>query len=147
MRILQYVYLGVSSEALDPDTITQRIGISPDHVAVRASTSVEPPRPVAHQWRLDASPRGTVDDRIADLLDRIDPCADRLAEMTATRQVTAVIEVVRYFGHPDGDEEGHEVSSLQKLAGQHQLLGFALGTTTLDRLVRLGLSLDFDEYG
>ncbi|HMJ76478.1 MAG TPA: DUF4279 domain-containing protein [Iamia sp.] len=148
MKVLQYVYLGVSSETLDPATITQRIGIGPDRVEVRASRSVDPPRPVANRWRLDASPGGTVDDRIDEMLARIEPCADRLAELTAAGEVAAVIEVVRHLGHPDGDEEeARDVGSLQKLPGQHQLLGFALSTRTLTRLVDLGLSLDFDEYG
>lgn len=148
MRILRYGYLGVSSESLDPDTITARLGIEPDRVEVRGSRSVDPLRPVAHRWRLDASPGGTVDAHLEELLGRIEPVADRLVALTAGGEATATIVVVRSFDHPDGvEEEVDEVGPLQKAAGQHQLLGFGLEPRMLGRLAELGIGLDVDEYG
>jgi hypothetical protein len=72
-----------------------------------------------------------------------------IREVTTEESAGAVLQVVRYFDDPDGEEE--ELSppdaELQKLSGQHQLLGWHLDREVLDFLMATGASLDVDEYG
>ncbi len=68
--------------------------------------------------------------------------------------MTAHLQIVRYFNDEDGEEEffddpittddGHV---LEKLPGQHQLLGWQLEREQLGLLVSMGAYIDADEYG
>lgn len=148
MKVRQRCYLAIKSETIDPDEIACLLGMTFDRSQRRASKAEQPPRPVANTWVLDAPDDLGVDEQIPSLLDRIDPIAEDLRSLLERSDVDGVIEVVREFGHPEGqDEEDGRRGDLIKLRGQHQLLGFALEAEVLARLVRLGLSLDFDEYG
>jgi hypothetical protein len=59
------------------------------------------------------------------------------------------LQVVRYFGFDDGEKEGLTVTAdgLEKLSGQHQLLGWHLSAEVMSFLVNLGAEIDADEYG
>jgi hypothetical protein len=60
------------------------------------------------------------------------------------------LQLVRFFNDDEGEDE-EEVSPpdapLQKLAGQHQLLGWHLDADSLNFLSRIGAETDADEYG
>jgi hypothetical protein len=58
------------------------------------------------------------------------------------------MSVVRYFNDDEGEEEAFSAPNapLQKLQGQHQLLGWNLGSRVLGFLVAVGADLDVDEY-
>jgi hypothetical protein len=60
-----------------------------------------------------------------------------------------MLQLVRHFDDDDGEEEELSVSDapLQKLAGQHQLLGWHLDSDVLGFLARVGAEIDADEYG
>ncbi|SCF37360.1 hypothetical protein GA0070215_12153 [Micromonospora marina] len=55
---------------------------------------------------------------------------------------------MRVFEHPAGEPEdlSGPVDGLQKLPGQHQLLGWHLDRRTLEFLRLTGAELDIDEY-
>jgi hypothetical protein len=59
------------------------------------------------------------------------------------------LQLVRFFDDEDGEEE--ELSPpdapLQKLSGQHQLLGWHLDRDSLGFLAHVGAEIDADEYG
>jgi hypothetical protein len=60
--------------------------------------------------------------------------------------------VVRYLGAWLAEDEGEEeeiteIDGLEKLPGQHQLLGWHLSRPTMEFLLDIGAELDVDEYG
>jgi hypothetical protein len=133
-----------------------RLGLEPDEVSVRGSRMAAPPRPVSHAWRIVCRERGlTVDQQIGRIMQRLRPHQDQIVAMSqaltseSPRHGGAVLRVVRYFDDADGEDE--ELSppgaALQKLAGQHQLLGWTLEREVLEFLLATGAYLDVDEYG
>jgi hypothetical protein len=92
----------------------------------------------------------TVDEQVAVLLERLRTAVGEIVELRREcPDMEAVLQIVRNFDDPDGaDEEqtppGH---GYQKLAGQHQLLGWHLDRAVLDFLHETGAELDVDEYG
>jgi hypothetical protein len=60
-------------------------------------------------------------------------------------------DVVRRFEAGAEDEHivepGRSVGRLERLRGQHPLLGFGLDRDILDLATRLGVGFGFDEYG
>jgi len=54
-----------------------------------------------------------------------------------------------YLDDDDGEEEELSPADapLQKLAGQHQLLGWHLDADSISFLARVGAEIDADEYG
>jgi len=81
---------------------------------------------------------------------------DLVLEMVAADsapRVGSVLRVVRHFDDVSGEEEEESVLEmregrrLEKLPGQHQLLGWHLSPRVIDFLWSTHASLDFDEYG
>jgi hypothetical protein len=64
-------------------------------------------------------------------------------------EVQAWLQLVRYFGSEDGEEETIDETpeGLVKLSGQHQLLEWHLHRDTLAFLHDVGAEIDADEYG
>jgi hypothetical protein len=156
VRVGQYVYFALSSPSVSAQEMTARLCLEPDEVSVRGSRTSAPPRPVAHVWKIVCRERGlTVDEQVGQIMRRLRPHRDEIAALSrelAARdpgQAGAVLEVVRDFDDPDGEEE--ELSPpdayFQKLPGQHQLLGWSLDLEVLQFLLVTGAHLDVDEYG
>jgi hypothetical protein len=151
MRIRQYASLSLSSSVLSADEITRRLGVEPDEVMVMASKRETPPTPAAHHWMVKTN-SGPVDEMTAELIARIRPVASDIRDLVSSSVVSAVIQVVRYFNDDAGDEEQFgevkvDGQLLEKLLGQHQLLGFHLDAEVLGFLSETGIELDLDEYG
>jgi hypothetical protein len=92
----------------------------------------------------------TVDQQVATVLSRLLPIARKIADLRKDfPDVDAVLQIVRTFDDPDGAEEDLTPSELgyEKLAGQHQLLGWHLDHDVLNFLHLTGAELDVDEYG
>jgi hypothetical protein len=149
LRISQYVYFALMSEILPASTITDNLGIQPDSVGVRGAKRAVPPVPVCHTWRVECRTPGLrIDEQVALVLGRIRPVAEPIRALVATGSVSAVLQVVRYFSHVDGEVEdvGSVVMgdglALQKLAGQHQLLGWHLDIDDVAFLASLPACLD-----
>jgi len=150
VKIKQYVQFVVFSDALEPEEISRRIGLAADRTATRASRISAPPRPVTNIWELRSEGAGlAVDEHITRLVERLQPVRNALVSLRdAPSDVTTRLEVVRYFNTDDGEDEVIDVANgLEKLAGQHQLLGWTLTAEVMDFFRDLGANLWVDEYG
>jgi hypothetical protein len=153
VRIRQYVYFSVFSETATADEIANYLDLPPDRARVRGSRSAEPPRPPHHSWQLVCDAPGlAIDEQVANVLDRLRKIEGRLVTIGPSllgEEGGCYLQLVRYFNDDEGEEE--ELSPpdapLQKLAGQHQLLGWHLDAGSLKFLARVGAELDADEYG
>ncbi|MFG1774804.1 DUF4279 domain-containing protein [Micromonospora sp. NPDC049051] len=154
MWIRQYAYFSLRSRSVPASEITARLGLEPDEVLVRGSRSVEPPRPVLHNWQITCREPGlAVDEQIARVVARLLPLAAEVRHVAADlrsvdgEQGGARLQVVRHLDAEDGEpEEAVAVGGLTKLPGQHQLLGWHLDRATLAFLHLVGADLDVDEY-
>jgi hypothetical protein len=153
VRIRQYVYFSVYSETAATDEIASYLGLGPDRIRVRGSRSTDPPRPRHHAWQvLCDSPGLRIDEQVASVLNRLREVEDRLVTIGGDllgQGGGCYLQLVRYFDDDEGEEE--DLSSadapLQKLAGQHQLLGWHLEADSVSFLARVGAEIDCDEYG
>jgi Domain of unknown function (DUF4279) len=155
MLISQYVYFAIWSVHIPAVEVTERLGIEPDEQTIRGSKSAHPIRPVSHCWRVVCrTPHLTVDEQINRIVDRLLPHAVRIGELARELERAegaaggSRLQVVRVFEHPDGEEEDltSPVEGMEKLAGQHQLLGWHLDARMLEFLHLTGADLDIDEY-
>lgn len=155
VRIKQYVYFSLDSEHISGQAMAEKIGLAADHVDVRGSKISGPrPKPLFHSWEIVCDSAGlTVDEQTARVLDRLRPYQQAIRDCVAADGCSAVLMIVRYFGawlHDDeGDEEEITVTEdgLEKLPGQHQLLGWHLSTGVLEFLLDVGAEIYADEYG
>lgn len=156
MRISQYAYFALCSSYVSAAEMAARVGMEPDEVSVRGSRTADPPRPVRHAWRMVCRDRGlTLDEQIGRIIERLRPCRDQIAALSQELAAHdpehggAALRVVRYFNDPDGEEEelSPPEADRQKIAGQHQLLGWVLDREVLEFLLATGAYLDADEYG
>ncbi|MER7443292.1 DUF4279 domain-containing protein [Micromonospora avicenniae] len=155
MIISQYVYFALSSNRVSAAEITARLGIEPDEIVVRGSRLASPARPANHRWKTTCRKPGmTVDEQINRIVDRLFDHADRIGELAVElddiggEPGASMLQVVRVFEHPDGEEEDltSPVEGLEKLAGQHQLLGWHIDARILEFLRLTRAELDVDEY-
>lgn len=157
MRVSQYVYFALKSTRVPAAEISARLGIEADEGQVRGSRLARPPRPVAHVWRIVCRKPGlTVDEQIAQVVDRLFDHAERIGALALELDRSdeewpaSTLQVVRIFEHPDGEEEEEDLTSPvdgpEKLAGQHQLLGWHLDGRVLEFLRLTHAELDVDEY-
>lgn len=159
MRVRQYVYFGISSAFTTAAQMTARLGIEPDHFLVRASRIPEMDIPRSHQWRVECREPGlTIDEQTAKVLSRVLPQEQRIAELVSKIREEdppggACLQVVRYFNDEDGEDETsretvglNDGNELEKLTGQHQLLGWHLSQDVLAFLRVAGADVDVDEY-
>jgi hypothetical protein len=152
VRIRQYAEFGFSSQSMTAADITARLGIEPDKFIVRGSRMADPPMPAFHIWSIICEQRGlTLGEQAQKVIGRLRPRQREIADLISdpSADCDAGMSMVRYFNDEDGEEE--ELSPpdapLQKLPGQHQLLGWHLDRETLAFLVSIGVNLDVDEYG
>ncbi|MGI5200789.1 DUF4279 domain-containing protein [Spirillospora sp. CA-108201] len=154
MRISQYAYFAVKSTRMSPAEITARLGVDPDESVVRGGRDARPPRP-RHVWRVVCRrPHLTVDEQIARIVDRLFEHAERIGALVAELDradgeiCTGTLQVVRVFEDPEGEEDDltGPGEGMEKLAGQHRLLGWHLDARTLEFLRLTRAELDVDEY-
>ncbi len=159
MRIKQYAYFAIYSDALTASDVTSLLRMEPDDFHVRGSQTSTPAVPRSHRWRIRCDERGLpVDDQIRRLIIRLDPyrqalvkLASDLAEQHPPGRI--VLGVVRKFDDEEGEEEEDSVivlpdgSTLERLPGQHQLLGWSLDSKMLEFVRTVGAEIDVDEYG
>ncbi|PZF86781.1 DUF4279 domain-containing protein [Micromonospora deserti] len=155
MIISQYAYFALSSDRVSAAEITARLGIEPDEIVVRGSRLASPARPASHRWKITCREPGLmVDEPINRIVDRLFGHAERIGELAAELDNidggpgASVLQVVRVFEHPDGEEEDltGPVEGLEKVAGQHQLLGWHVDARVLEFLRLTRAELDVDEY-
>jgi hypothetical protein len=154
VRIKQYAYFVVRSEEIAGEVIAERIGLPGDRIRVRGSRVSQPPRPAFHTWEVVCDAPGLrVDAQIQQVFSRVGPYQSAIRKIVANDRCGATLQVVRYLGAWLADNEGEEEeltveeNDLDKLPGQHQLLGWHLDADVLAFLVDVGAQLDVDEYG
>ncbi len=156
MRVRQRVSFILFSTQVSAAEITARLGLEPDRIGVRGSRRPTPPVPRCHSWRITCDDRGlAVDDQLARVVARLASHKDRIGLLARELRAGdpqhggAAMAVARYFDTDEGEEE--ELSPpdepLQKLPGQHQLLGWVLDRDVLEFLLAVDAILDVDEYG
>jgi Domain of unknown function (DUF4279) len=133
LRISQYTYFALKSETVPASTITARLGIEPDCILVRGARRPAPPIPVCHMWAVECRQRGlAVDDQVAQVLARVRPVAEAIRTLTASGSTSAVLQIVRHFNDDEGETDDNDLivtqdgRLLEKLGGQHRLLGWHL---------------------
>lgn len=121
--VLTFILAG---DALDPDEITQAVGLSPDDAWSKGMLQGgKYPKPTG-QWRLypGCSRDEPFETQLNLLLDRLEACAPVLR--TYVERFNGVMSV----GYSSGEDT----------------IGFFIDHTTMQRLARLGLQLWFDIY-
>lgn len=154
MKVRQYVYLGVRSELLDPGIISQRLSLIPSQTKLMGSRHLGPPPiPRCHLWQLDSGVESRelpLDDHFRSLLTRLGDSAIRVRDLVRDDLATATIEVVRHFEAGPEDrhisEPGRRVGDLERLRGQHPLVGFGIEPGLLAYAALAGIAFEFDEY-
>jgi hypothetical protein len=148
VKIVQKVKFVGESATMNPDQITDRLGMTFDDAHWPSDRQTDPPRRLNNSWvMLEVSDR-TVDEGIDELLSRIAPVVDRLQELRRAGQAAPHLSVVRKFDDEEGFEEDlSDLGGFRRLGGQHQLLSFHLDLALMQRLLDLGCELDVDEYG
>jgi hypothetical protein len=128
--------------------------MAPDKALEKGSRRLDPPAPKQHIWEVVCDkPGAPVDELIADVVSRLEPHRPAIQALVATGQAVTELVIVRYLGawlaEAEGEEEEHVVTEdgLEKLSGQHQLLGFVVEPSVLEFLVAVGATISFDEYG
>lgn len=154
MKISQRVYFDVSSETMPAADVTARLGVEPDRLQVRGSRRTQPPVPALHSWSVHCHERGmALDAQISAVLARIEPVRERLLDLAASHKVSLCLVIVRHLDDPDGEEERFDAAItsdgklLERLPGQHQLLGWSLTHEQLGFLASIRCSIWADEYG
>jgi hypothetical protein len=136
VKVRQYAYFTILGTHLSPEQIAHRVGVAPDRAT--------------HGCDYVCKDAGlTVEEQVNRILARLTSAQTEIADLVDAGDATTGLRVVRYFNAEDGEEEdlGPTVDGLEKLAGQHQLLGWNLRTETLAFLIAVGADLDVDEYG
>ncbi|RKN22131.1 DUF4279 domain-containing protein [Micromonospora musae] len=155
MLISQYAYFALKSASVPASEIAARLGIESDGAVIRGSRRpANPVIPAAHCWQVVCrTPGMTVDEQISHIVDRLFVHAPQIGVLAAELDRTdgsgsAVLQVVRVFEPPAGEPEdlSGQVDGLEKLPGQHQLLGWHVDRRTLEFLRLTGAELDIDEY-
>ncbi len=154
MKVRQYVYLGIKSDALDPGVISERLGLMPDEVKLMGSEHQGPPPiPRCHLWRLNsgAATDDPLDDHFGALRARLGDSASYVRNLQERDEVSVVIQVVRSFEPGPEDcrvtEPGRLVGDFERLRGQNPLIGFDISPDLVSYAAQAGIGIDFDEYG
>jgi len=153
MKISQRVYFEISSETVSAETVTASLGMEPDELRIRGTKRAEPPIPPRHSWSVHCRDHGLrIDAQVETILDRIESIRTRLVLMAATQDVQVRLVIVRHFDDDHGEEEAFDVAItedgklLEKLPGQHQLLGWYLSDEQLGFLAEIRCAIWADEY-
>lgn len=150
MRIRQYTYFAIKSRDLSAEEVEHRLRISPDRTLVAGSDSTDPLRPAAHSWALVADEdHVTVEEQIRRLVARLQPASAAISELVSASGVATVLQVVRYFNDKagDGPADSGVIEGMEKLPGQHHLLGWHLDAEVIRFLAEVKADFDVDEYG
>jgi hypothetical protein len=162
MRIRQKAYFGIFSVTLTAADITGRLGVEPDVIAVLGNRDPQRSIPRHHSWRVTSEQPGlTVADHLDIVVDRLAPYAEAIGSVVEeiasaspdVHGVGGVLQVVRHFDDDEGEDEEISVldqpggGQLERLPGQHQLLGWRLSPGVIEFLGLTHAALDVDEYG
>lgn len=146
----QYVYFSISSDVMSFEEIAAKISIEADERRVLGVErhKLNPSHPITHSWIMNSIEKNApVDEQIESIVKRLRRHTQSLAELSRHEGVKVTMQVVRYLDNTWGQEEELVViDGLEKLPGQHQLLGWHLDAKTIEFLHVIKAELDVDEY-
>ncbi|MCP2242868.1 GNAT family N-acetyltransferase [Lentzea aerocolonigenes] len=134
MRVEQYSYFALKSPSVTAAEMTRRLGVEPDEAVVRGSRNVERDVPRVHAWKIVRRSVEAVDEQVRHLVDRLLPIRDELVRLTADPEISAVMQVVRYF-NDDGQADSEKAP-----------VGWGLQPPTIAFLADVRAWVDVDEY-
>ena len=140
---------------MNPDAITSRVQLVPDETKAKGSRITDPkPIPRFHLWTVKSGCPETAElnDHLSALVAKIEPYTSLIRAFLDSSDADGQFNVVREFEagpELDGivDVGRYGPGNLERLRGQHPLLGFHLDRDVLDLASSLGVDFDFDEYG
>lgn len=150
MRIRQQSCFAVSSPDLSVAELSNRLKVPADQLIVAGSRSPSPKRPIENSWRVTCDTAGlTIGEQVAELVSRLEPARAALKDMASAGCARTTLQIVRYFDDEDGEDEDltGTVPGLERLSGQHQLLGWNMESRIIGFLADVGAEVDVDEYG
>jgi hypothetical protein len=129
--------------------------VTPDETKAKGSRAAGPkPLPRFHLWTVQSGFPDTAElnDHLAALASKISPFIQHIRSFLDSSDAHGQFSIVRKF------ESGSELETivdvgrngpgnLERLRGQHPLLGFHLDREIVDLAHDLGVDFDFDEYG
>ncbi|MFX0578163.1 DUF4279 domain-containing protein [Nocardia nepalensis] len=146
VKISQYCYFSVRSTSLSAIEMARRLGMEPDNVLVMGSRSPERVLPRFHAWQIVRRSDESVDDQIRHLVDRLESVRAALVSLCSDDEVSSVMQVVRYFGDPDGVEAAPDDTTWERAQERPRPLGWHLSLPVLQFLASTRAELDVDEY-
>jgi hypothetical protein len=129
------IYFSLRSDDLNPDQISEAVGISPDSEMWKGSRDGEIPR--ANGWYVEPSLNpdligcDVLEEAAAAIVLRLAPYVDRIRSLVDTGAVRATLQYVRTF------TPGELV---------HSSIGTGLDSEAIAFLAAAGANLDIDEY-
>ena len=126
--------LKILSTSLDPEEITERLGVQPTevrHQAAYPQNGVSLPK--THIWRLELPNDPDLHFGTAGISAAIETLDDQLADKFATLPADGVDKFLDLHQAVDGDND-------------HESSGIHLTSAALGWLVRAGLDIDIDQY-
>lgn len=146
MKVNQYCYFSIKSTALSAVEMAARLGMEPDAVLVMGSRIPEHVIPRTHAWQIVRRSDESIDGQIQYLVDRLEPILGELTVLCAEGEVSSTMQVVRYFGGPDGVEATPDDLDWKPGRTRPRPLGWHLPLSVLEFLVSTRSGLDVDEY-
>ncbi|MEV0027880.1 DUF4279 domain-containing protein [Nocardia sp. NPDC050793] len=113
---------------------------------VMGSRSPERVLPRFHAWKIVRRSNDSVGDQVQHLVDRLEPVRAELVALCSDDEVSPVMQVVRYFGDPDGVEASPDGIAWDQAKDWPRPLGWHLPLSVLEFLVATRTELDIDEY-
>lgn len=150
MRITQYTCFVISCAGISAKLIDERLEIVGAELEEAGSRGSEPKRPSMSSWSLYCRTRGAdIGDQVDELLSLLEPSRDAIKRLVLEDEAETVLQLVRYFNDGDGEQEILDVTEegLEKLPGQHQLLGWGFSHGVIEFLHDVHAVVDADEYG
>lgn len=152
MRISQHVSFSLRSAGVTAAEITAALLLEPDETWVMGSRDPVHVIPRCHGWSVSTTTRNRpINAQLDEVVARLRPAVPQIRTLVRGG-VGATLWVVRTFDGDEGvEDEGTPPDlaalGIEKVGGQHHLLGWRLDPTVLDFLHQTGAELDVDEYG
>ncbi|MFD3707082.1 DUF4279 domain-containing protein [Nocardia sp. NPDC058658] len=146
MKIRQYSYFALYSGTMPAAEMAGRLQMDPDEVMVLGSKSARHRIPRSHSWRIARRSSESIDEQIEHLIDRVKPILPQVISLVAHPEVSASMNVVRYYHDPDGVHEAPGGTPSSECHRWPHPLGWHLSSPVLEFLLETGAELDIDEY-
>ncbi|MEV0336797.1 DUF4279 domain-containing protein [Nocardia sp. NPDC050717] len=119
-------------------TMTERLRIDPDEVAVLGSKSMEHRIPRSHRWKIVRRSSESIDEQLEQLVDRLEPFRHQLTSLLGEPGVHASMQVLRHYGDPDGVHGAPDGTPFTECQDWPRPLGWHLSLRVLRFLVATG---------